>query len=43
MTATYLEDRPGIGCDIDEAAAKASFRRAYIPVCRSSDGSLTNW
>ena len=40
----YLEDRPGIGCDIDEAAAeKYPFRRAYIPVCRSSDGSLTNW
>ena len=40
----YLEDRPGIGCDIDEAAAeKYPFRRAYIPVCRSSDGSLTKW
>ncbi len=37
----YLEDRPGIGCDIDEAAAeKYPFRRAYIPVCRSSDGAL---
>lgn len=40
----YLEDRPGIGCDIDGGGAeKYPFRRAYIPVCRSSDGSLTNW
>ena len=40
-----MEDRPGIGCDVDEQAAKEyPFRRAYIPICRSPrDGSLCNW
>ena len=40
-----MEDRPGIGCDIDEEAAKEyPFCRAYIPICRSArDGSLCNW
>ena len=40
----WMEDKPGIGCDIDlEAAAHYPFRRAYIPICRSSDGSLHTW
>lgn len=39
-----MEDRPGIGCDIDEeAAAKYPFRKAYIPICRQKDGSLSTW
>lgn len=40
----YMEDRPGIGCDIDEQAAKEyPFKRTYIPICRKDDGSLTTW
>lgn len=40
----YMEDIPGIGCDIDEqAAAKYPFHRTYIPVCRKEDGSLMTW
>lgn len=40
----YMEDRPGIGCDIDEDAAAAyPFRKAFLPVCRRSDGSVTPW
>lgn len=40
----YMGDRPGIGCDVDEAeAARYPFRRAFIPVCRRQDGSLTTW
>ena len=39
-----MDCRPGIGCDIDEeAAANYPFRRAYIPICRSEDGSLCTW
>ena len=40
-----MEDTPGIGCDIDEEAAKMyPYRRAYIPVCRRpEDGSLCDW
>ena len=40
-----MEDKPGIGCDIDEEAAKHyPYKRAYIPVCRRpEDGSLCDW
>ncbi len=40
-----MEDKPGIGCDIDEEAAKRyPYKRAYIPVCRRpADGSLCDW
>lgn len=39
-----MEDRPGIGCDIDEEAARQyPFRKSYLPICRSSDGSLKTW
>lgn len=40
-----MEDRPGIGCEIDEEAAAAyPYRRAYIPVCRRpEDKSLCDW
>jgi mannonate dehydratase len=40
----YLENRPGIGCDVDEEMAKKyPFRKAYLPICRKNDGSITNW
>lgn len=40
----FMEDRPGIGCDVDEAAAaRYPFRKAYIPICRQGDGSLHTW
>lgn len=40
-----MEDKPGIGCDIDEEAAKRyPYKRAFIPVCRRpADGSLCDW
>lgn len=40
-----MEDKPGIGCDIDEEAAKKyPYKRAYIPICRRpEDGSLCDW
>ena len=39
-----MDDKPGIGCDIDEeAAAQYPFRKAYIPICRRDDGSLNTW
>ena len=37
-------DRPGLGVDIDEAlAAKHPYQRAYLPVARLLDGTLTDW
>ena len=41
----YMDEKPGIGCDIDEEAAKRyPYKRAYIPVCRRpSDNSLCDW
>lgn len=40
-----MEDKPGIGGDIDEEAAKRyPYQRAYIPVCRRpGDNSLCDW
>ena len=39
-----MEERPGIGCDIDEdAAALYPFRKAYLPICRQKDGSIHTW
>lgn len=40
-----MEDKPGIGCDIDEEAAKRyPYQRAYIPICkRPADNSLCDW
>lgn len=35
---------PGLGVDIDEKlAAKHEYKRAYLPVNRLQDGSMTNW
>ncbi len=37
-------EAPGLGVDIDEAAAaKFPYRRAYLPVNRLQDGSMFNW
>jgi mannonate dehydratase len=37
-------EAPGLGVDIDEAAAaRFPYRRAYLPVNRLEDGSMHNW
>ncbi len=34
----------GLGVDIDEkVAAKYPYERAYLPVARLEDGTMTNW
>ncbi|MFL9881202.1 D-galactonate dehydratase family protein [Herbaspirillum rhizosphaerae] len=39
-----LPDAPGLGVDIDEAAAlKFPYERAYLPTCRLRDGTVWNW
>ncbi|HEY0162810.1 MAG TPA: D-mannonate dehydratase ManD [Edaphobacter sp.] len=40
----YPGDAPGLGVEIDEAkAAKYPYQRAYLPVARKMDGTLTDW
>jgi mannonate dehydratase len=40
----YPGDAPGLGVDIDEKlAAKYPYQRAYLPVARRLDGTLTDW
>jgi len=37
-------DKPGLGVEIDEAlAATYEYKRAYLPVNRLEDGTMTNW
>jgi len=37
-------DEPGLGVDIDELlAAKYPYQRAYLPIARKLDGTLTDW
>jgi mannonate dehydratase len=37
-------DAPGLGVDIDEKlAARYPYERAYLPVNRLEDGTMTNW
>ncbi|WCM25805.1 D-galactonate dehydratase family protein [Sphingomonas sp. QA11] len=37
-------DKPGLGVDLDEVlAAKYEYSRAYLPVNRLEDGTMTNW
>ncbi len=37
-------DAPGLGVDIDETlAAKYPYERAYLPIARKLDGTLTDW
>ncbi len=40
----YPGDAPGLGVDLDEKlAAKFPYQRAYLPVNRKLDGTLTDW
>ncbi len=37
-------DAPGLGVDLDEAlAARYPYQRAYLPIARKLDGTLTDW
>jgi mannonate dehydratase len=39
-----VSDKPGIGCDVNEEAAKKyPYRRAYLPTARRKDGSVQDW
>jgi mannonate dehydratase len=40
----WPSEAPGLGCDIDEEAAKRHpYRRAYLPTTRRADGSVHDW
>lgn len=40
----YMKDKPGLGIDIDEEAAKKyPYKRSYLPVSRLEDGTLWDW
>jgi mannonate dehydratase len=40
----FAGDAPGLGVDLDEKlAAKYPYQRAYLPVNRKLDGTLTDW
>jgi len=40
----YAGDSPGLGVDLDEAlAARYPYQRAYLPINRKLDGTLTDW
>jgi mannonate dehydratase len=40
----YMKDKPGLGVDFDEEAAKKyPYKRSYLPVSRLEDGTLWNW
>jgi mannonate dehydratase len=40
----YLGDGPGLGVDIDEKlAGRYPYQRAYLPINRKLDGTLTDW
>jgi mannonate dehydratase len=42
--ALHPGNEPGLGVDIDETlAARYPYRRAYLPVNRLEDGTMTNW
>lgn len=42
--ALWPSDAPGLGCDINEAAAaKYPYQRAYLPTTRRADGSVHDW
>lgn len=37
-------DKAGLGVDLDETlAAKYPYQRAYLPVLRKLDGTITDW
>ena len=40
----WVSDRPGLGTDIDEKAAKKyPYKRGYLPVSRRADGAVHDW
>ncbi|MDN5569647.1 MAG: D-galactonate dehydratase family protein [Propionibacteriaceae bacterium] len=40
----WLSDAPGLGVEVDEAAAKKfPYERKYLPVARLADGTLWDW
>jgi mannonate dehydratase len=40
----FVSDAPGLGTDVDEAAAaRYPYHRAYLPVCRRADGAVHDW
>lgn len=40
----HPSEKPGLGVELDEAlAAKFPYKRAYLPVNRLEDGTMTNW
>lgn len=40
----YVNDKPGLGVDFDEGAAKEfPYKRSYLPVSRLEDGTLWHW
>jgi mannonate dehydratase len=42
--ALWPNEAPGLGCDINEAAAsKYPYKRAYLPTTRRADGSVHDW
>jgi mannonate dehydratase len=46
FNAGYMHpgNRPGLGVEIDEAlAARYPYQRAYLPIARKLDGTLTDW
>jgi mannonate dehydratase len=39
-----VSDAPGLGCDVNEEAAKKHpYRRSYLPTARRKDGSVQDW
>ena len=39
-----VSDTPGLGCDVNEEAAKKyPYRRSYLPTARRKDGSVHDW
>ncbi len=39
-----IGDEPGLGCEVDEDAAKKyPYQRGYLPVVRRADGSVHDW
>ncbi len=39
-----ISEKPGLGCDIDEKAAKKyPYKRDYLPITRGKDGSVHDW
>ena len=39
----HPESAPGLGVDIEQLAAKYPYQRAYLPIARKLDGTVTDW